>query len=115
MNYELKVSITNNKAGKFHYQVIDENGIIISERKSNREYVACTINGGFYFGRLDLIGKGENGRFIKDRIQSLNMTEEQFKKKFPIDIYPIFHNQYDEYIADAKKDLKIYTTIAYKK
>ena len=66
MNYELKVTETNNKAGKFHYQVIDENGQVISERKSNRVYVACTINGSHYFGRLDLIGKGDHGKAVKN-------------------------------------------------
>lgn len=65
MNYQLKVTETNNKSAKFHYQVLDENGTLISERKSNREYVACTTNGGYYFGRLDLIGKGDHGRALK--------------------------------------------------
>lgn len=65
MNYELKVTETNDKSAKFHYQVIDENGNVISERKSNREYVACTTNSGYYFGRLDLIGKGEHGKDLK--------------------------------------------------
>lgn len=65
MKYTLKVTETANKAGKFHYQVMDETGKVISERKSNREYVACTINGGFYFGRLDLIGKGDHGKQVK--------------------------------------------------
>lgn len=64
MNYELKVTETKNKAGKFHYQVIDENGNVISERKSNREYVACTINGQYYFGRIDLVGTGDHGKHI---------------------------------------------------
>jgi hypothetical protein len=115
MNYELKVTITNNKAGKFHYQVIDENGTIISERKSNREYVACTIKGSFYFGRLDLIGKGDHGRYMRDCIQRIGTTIEKFKKTFPADIYPIYHNQYDEYISDAKSRLEGYQQIAYKK
>jgi len=112
MNYELKVSITNNKAGKFHYQVIDENGTIISERKSNREYVACTIDGGFYFGRLDLIGKGDNGRCIKNKIHNINMSEEQFLQMYTRGIY---NNTYEKFIEDAKKGLQIITTIAYKK
>ena len=65
MNYTLKVTETARKAGKYHYQVIDENGTVISERRSNRKYVACTINGSFYFGRLDLIGKGDHGKMLK--------------------------------------------------
>ena len=63
MKYTLKVTALKN--GKYHYQVVDENGKILSERKSNREYVAATITGSFYFGRLDLIGKGDHGRQVK--------------------------------------------------
>jgi len=65
MTYKLTVTETGNKAGKFSYTVVDENGTIISTRKSNREYVACTINGSYYFGRLDLIGKGDHGKQVK--------------------------------------------------
>ncbi len=65
MNYELKVTETARKDGKFSYQVIDENGTVLSTRSSNREYVACTIDGKFYFGRLDLIGQGDHGKHVK--------------------------------------------------
>lgn len=52
--------------GKKHlYTVTDESGNVISTRTSARDYVACTINGEFYFGRLDLIGKGDHGRAIR--------------------------------------------------
>ena len=67
MLYTLKVTETKNKAGKYHYQVVDENGTVISERKSNREYCACTVNGEYYFGRLNLIGKGDHGKNVKWR------------------------------------------------
>jgi hypothetical protein len=63
--YTLNVKIANNKAGKFHYAITDQFGIVLSERKSNRKYVAATINGQFYFGRFDLVGKGEHGRQVK--------------------------------------------------
>ena len=66
MNYELKVTESNKKSSKYCYQVVDENGNVVSERNSNREYVASTINCAFLFGRLDLIGKGDHGRFLKD-------------------------------------------------
>ena len=65
MKYTLNVKETGNKAAKFHYTVTDENGTVISTRSSNREYVACTICGSFYFGRLDLIGKGDHGNYLK--------------------------------------------------
>lgn len=65
MKYKLTVTETGKKGARFLYQVIDEAGNILTERKSNREYVACTINGRFFFGRLDLIGKGDHGRSLK--------------------------------------------------
>lgn len=52
------------KGKKFEYTVTDENGQIISKRSSTRDYVACTADGSFYFGRLDLIGKGDHGRTL---------------------------------------------------
>jgi len=65
MNYTLKVTETNNKAGKYFYEIQDESGNILTTRKSNREYAAATIDGRFFFGRIDLIGKGDHGRDVK--------------------------------------------------
>lgn len=40
------------KGQKFEYQVIDtESKAIVSKRTSARDYVACTADGSFYFGR----------------------------------------------------------------
>ena len=51
------------KGKKYEYQVIDaDSKAIVSKRTSAREYVACTADGSFYFGRLDLIGKGDQDR-----------------------------------------------------
>lgn len=51
------------KGKKYEYQVIDaDSKAIVSKRTSAREYVACTADGSFYFGRLDLIGKGDHGK-----------------------------------------------------
>lgn len=47
------------KGKKYLYEVKDESGNVISKRMSTRDYVACSINGEFYFGRLDLVGKGD--------------------------------------------------------
>lgn len=65
MKYRLIQTVVNRKAAKFHYKVVDEQGAVISERFSNREYVACTINGLYYFGRPELVGKGEHGKHVK--------------------------------------------------
>lgn len=77
MNYELKVTETGRKAAKYKYQVIDEAGNVITERNSNREYVACSIDGQFFFGRLDLIGKGYHGNYAKNRPRA---TAEELQK-----------------------------------
>ncbi len=53
------------KGKKYQYTVTDEKGNVISTRTSAREYVACTADGSFYFGRLDLIGKGDPDRMIE--------------------------------------------------
>ena len=52
------------KGKSFQYTVTDESGNIISTRTSKNEYVACTVNGEFYFGRLDLIGQGYHGKLL---------------------------------------------------
>jgi hypothetical protein len=113
MNYELKVTETKNKAGKFHYQVIDENGTIISERKSNREYAACTAGGGYYFGRLDLIGKGEHGMALRHTIKNLALT------KYPYQTLPKgidnIEDAFKWYIEATKGTLENLNRIAYRK
>lgn len=46
------------KGKKYEYQVIDaDSKAIVSKRTSARDYVACTADGSFYFGRLDLCGR----------------------------------------------------------
>lgn len=50
------------KGKNFLYTVTDINGNVISKRTSKREYVACTADGQYYFGRMDLIGKGDHGQ-----------------------------------------------------
>ena len=116
MKYTLKVTETKNKAGKFHYQVIDENGQLISERKSNRVYVACTRNGGFYFGRLDLVGRGDHGRMIKNlyvQLAQTKLTDHQVKSnesaiaRGDVPFYSI-----EKINADAKAYLETYEAIA---
>lgn len=81
MNYELKVTETKNKAGKFHYQVIDENGNVISERRSNREYIVCTINGAFYSSKIGQIQKSAHYKWCAQYASDkLGHTEFAYKK-----------------------------------
>jgi hypothetical protein len=110
MNYKLKVSETNRKNGKFLYQIIDENNNIISDRVSNREYVACTINGEFFFGRTDLVGKGDHGRYLKIYKENSQVSEERYNEgasKYTTQTY-------QEWLNVMAKRLNELSTIVYK-
>ena len=107
MNYELKVTEINTKGAKFLYEVIDEVGNIISQRKSNREYVACTIKGSFYWGRLDLIGKGDYKKIL-DWAQQRSVAT-----KFPENYYS--EQTLEEYNKEGLEDFNNLSNIAYKK
>lgn len=63
------------KGKKYQYTVTDEKGNVISTRTSARDYVACTANGEFYFGRLDLIGKGDHGKGLSRTTEILANAE----------------------------------------
>lgn len=68
------------KGKKYQYTVTDEKGNVISTRTSARDYVACTANGEFYFGRLDLIGKGDHGKGLSHTAEILANPEKAYKK-----------------------------------
>ena len=61
----LTKTTTNNKTARYLYTVVDDDGTILATRRSNRDYVAATIDGEFFFGRTDLIGKGAHGDAMK--------------------------------------------------
>ena len=79
-----KLTATALKNGKTLYQVINENGDVISKRTSTRKYVACTIDGSYYFGRLDLIGKGDHGKVLANiqdcKVNTLEKYEAEVKR-----------------------------------
>ena len=68
------------KGKKYLYTVKDENGNVVSTRTSARNYVACTADGSFYFGRLDLIGKGDHGKRLSHTAAILANPEKEYKK-----------------------------------
>lgn len=68
------------KGKKYLYTVKDENGNVVSTRTSARNYVACTADGSFYFGRLDLIGKGDHGKRLSHAAAILANPEKEYKK-----------------------------------
>lgn len=110
------------KGKKYEYTVTDENGKVISTRMSARDYVVCTENGEFYFGRLDLIGKRDHGKYLRWVNEILANPDLEYKKqtqyytpedsKIWITKNPIYEwiNQNIDYATRRKQDL---TAIAY--
>lgn len=94
------------KGKKFLYEVKDENGKVISNRTSARDYVACTANIEFYFGRIDLIGKGEHGKMLSLATKILSDPKKAYKDQvnyFTPDYRKkwIAENPYNEWINMA--------------
>ena len=92
------------KGKKYQYTVTDEKGNVVSTRTSARDYVACTANGEFYFGRLDLIGKGDHGKGLSRTTEILANPERAYKKQVAYFV-PSFRKEWmaenpaDEWIA----------------
>ena len=110
------------KGKKYQYTVTDEKGNVISTRTSAREYVACTADGSFYFGRLDLIGKGDHGKRLSHTAEILANPKKAYKKMvayFTPDYRKqwIAENPAEQWIARnveyAKKEKERLNAIAY--
>lgn len=71
--------LTSVKKGKnFEYSVINtKTNKVVATRTSHREYVAATSNGAFFFGRVDLIGKGDHGRFLKSTNEAITPADKK--------------------------------------
>ena len=76
--YKLKVTVTGKKFAKYHYVVTDETGEIVSDRFTDRDYVACTIDGGHYFGQIGLAEK-----FVRDS-KAWAVKHPQYKYTAPV-------------------------------
>lgn len=110
------------KGKKYQYTVTDEKGNVVSTRTSTRDYVACTANGEFYFGRVDLIGKGDHGKWLSYTTEILANPERAYKRQteYFVPFYRrewIAENPADEWIARhvnwATKRQKELNAIAY--
>jgi len=77
---DYKLIKTELKSGKKLYQVIDSEGNVKASRTSKRDYVACTVNGEFYFGRRDLVGKGDHGRLLNMWRPRLNYDSKMYEQ-----------------------------------
>lgn len=111
------------KGKKYEYQVIDaDSKAIVSKRTSAREYVACTADGSFYFGRLDLIGKGDHGKQLSWVNKILSNPEKAYKE-MAANWVPEYRKQWiaenpaEQWIArnvqSAKEEKERLNTIAY--
>lgn len=74
----MKKLVKTAKGSKWKYQVMDEDGNVLASRISNREYVACSANGEFFFGRIDLVGKGFYSKTYDAAQKRANYTKEQY-------------------------------------
>lgn len=75
------ILVKKEKGKKFEYQVIHaESKAIVSKRTSTRDYVACVADGSYYFGRLDLIGKGDHGKQLSWVNKILSNPEKAYKE-----------------------------------
>lgn len=63
-SYKLVKSQASPKAKKLYQVICIETGEVVSTRQSDRDYVACSIFGDWYFGRRDLVGKGDHGKSL---------------------------------------------------
>ena len=117
------ILVKKEKGKKFEYQVIHaESKAIVSNRTSARDYVACVADGSYYFGRLDLIGKGDHGKQLSWVNKILSNPEKAYKE-MAANWVPEYRKQWiaenpaEQWIArnvqSAKEEKERLTTIAY--
>jgi hypothetical protein len=81
------------KGNKYLYEVKNEAGEVVAKRHSSRDYVACTSNGELFFGRIDLINKGEHARQILVYMQgSTNLSNGESYRKYCQESLDILRN-----------------------
>ena len=102
------------KGNKFEYTVIGEHNNVISKRISTNNYVACTSDGSFYFGRLDLIGKGCYSKELNRVNEVLNSKRPEYKNyKKNYKNEESFNKFVDGMIKEAKETKERLENIAY--
>lgn len=101
------------KGSKWLYQIEDNNGNVVATRTSARDYEAATINGEFFFGRVDLIGKGDHGKALrvfenysanpkKEYAKIINSYVPSYRKKI------MQEYTYENYVAEMEGRRKRY-------
>ena len=99
-------------APKAIYQVVDESGKVISQRVSARVYVACSINGDYYFGRMDLVGKGDYASMLQRVKNFLKDPEGWFRNYARTQLAPSIR---EEFLAEKLDPKNLEAAIAHQK
>ena len=82
-----KYYLTKTSSGsKFLYQIKErKTGKVVASRFfKDDKYVAATSDGDFFFGRLDLVGKGMHGKLIKRFGAILENPRKVYEEMVPI-------------------------------
>ena len=96
------------KGSKWLYEIKDNRGDVVATRTSTRDYAAATANGEFFFGRVDLIGKGDHGKALrvfenylanpkKEYTKIINSYVPSYRKKI------MQEYTYEEYVANMEE------------
>lgn len=99
-------------APKAIYQVVDDSGKVISQRVSAREYVACSINGDYYFGRMDLVGKGEYAYMLQRAKNFMKDPEGWFRNYAQTQLVP---SAREEFLSEKLDPNNLEAAIAHQK
>lgn len=90
---ETMILTKTQKGNKYLYEVKNEAGEVVAKRLSSRDYVACTSNGELFFGRIDLINKGEHARQILVYMQgATNLSNSESYRKYCQESLDILRN-----------------------
>lgn len=103
---ETKVIKKVSKKGDIKYQYYVNNKLV---RTSNREYVASTKDGAFFFGRPDLIGKGNYQKYLESAKQWVSRSADDYRQIL-LDSYDRLRKDYQMYASDdyPKKLTRLY-------
>lgn len=100
--------LSKEQIGKsFLYTVTDENNNVLSKKLSKRNYVACVARGDYYFGRLDLIGKGDHGKNLS-RVRAILQNPKKAYAEWRVTQYSL-----EDFTSDFKRRLAELNEIAY--
>lgn len=79
-NQDYSLQVNQCGRDKWLYRIVNNRtGETVATRTSKRNYVAATIDGCYFFGRLDLVGKGDHGQQVKIAQEMIATTPEDYE------------------------------------